>query len=125
MSETILKAVAIGSILGLALIGTLVFIASRRGWLRHGYFTTAATVLIVLGVFIAFQGVGGVLVFMTGGLSGGSNVLLLAMNGTAQLLVMLFGTVLLSRLIGQDPYTVFRLRGFYDTPWLAYILAIP
>lgn len=114
-----------GGIVGLALIGTLVFIAARRGWMRHGYFTTAATILVVLGIFIGFQGVGAMLVVFTGGLQGGSNVMILAMNGIAQLLVMLVGIVVLSLGVRQDPYRVFRLKGFYDTPALAYLLAIP
>jgi uncharacterized protein len=109
----------------LAVYGALIFAAARRGWMRHGYFTTTATIVIVIGIFILFQGVGAVLVVATGGLHGGSNITLLAMNGIAQLGVMLVGTVLLSLALRQDPYTVFRLHGFYDTPWLAYVLAIP
>ncbi len=125
-TSSVLKAVAIGSIIGLALIGALVFIASRRGWMRNGYFTTAATILIVLGIFIAFQAFGSMLVVGIGGLKmDESNITILAMNGVAQLLVMLVGTVLLSLAVRQNPFAVFRLEGFHETPRLAYLMSVP
>jgi membrane protease YdiL (CAAX protease family) len=126
MTGSILKTIAIGAIMGLALIGALVFIASRRGWRRNGYFTTAATILIVLGIFVAFQSLGSALVVAVGGVKmDESNVTLLAMNGAAQLLVMLVGTVVLSLAVRQNPFAVFRLEGFHETPWMAYMLSVP
>src|ERR1043165_7624700 len=127
MSESILKMAAISTILGLALIGTLIFIAIRRGWMRNRYFTTATTILIVLGIYIGFQGLGSVIIVSTVGLKSlnESNIVVLAINGIAQLVVMLGVTVLISLGTGQDYKTVFRLRGVRTTPALAYILALP
>ncbi|MDP4200161.1 MAG: CPBP family intramembrane metalloprotease [Bacteroidota bacterium] len=126
MSSSVLTTVAVGVIIGLALIGTLVFIASRRGWMRNGYFTSSATILVVLGIFIAFQSLGSMLVVAIGGFTlDESNVTMLAMNGAAQLLIMLVGTVVVSLALRQNSYVVFRLEGFHRTPWIAYILSIP
>src|ERR1035437_3184187 len=122
MTGSILETIAIGAIIGLVLsvgagIGALVFIASRRGWMRNGYFTTAATILVVLGIFVAFQSLGSALVVAIGGVKmDESNVTLLAMNGVAQLFIMLVGTVVLSLAMRQNPFAVFRLEGFHETP---------
>ena len=131
MTGSILETIAIGAIIGLVLsvgagIGALVFIASRRGWMRNGYFTTAATILVVLGIFVAFQSLGSALVVAIGGVKmDESNVTLLAMNGVAQLFIMLVGTVVLSLAMRQNPFAVFRLEGFHEIRWMAYLLSVP
>jgi membrane protease YdiL (CAAX protease family) len=121
------KWILIGAILVLAILGTLVFTASRRGWMRNGYFTIFSTLLIVIGVFLCFQSFGALLTLIANGgkLEGASGVATLAMNGIAQLVVMLGGTVFLSRAAGQNPFAVFRLEGFHETPVFAYVLSVP
>ena len=121
------KWVLIGAIIVLAVLGTLVYTVSRRGWMRNGYFTILSTLLIVLGIFFCFQSFGAFLTLIANGgkLEGGSGLATLAMNGIAQLTVMLLGTVLISRAAGQNPFAVFRLEGFQETPASAYLLAVP
>ena len=126
MSAHGMKWILIGIIALLALLGTFVFLASRRGWIRNGYFTILSTILIVLGAFICFQALGTLLTIgVNGGKLEGNNLAALAMNGVAQLAVMLGGAVLISRAAGQNPFAVFRLEGFHETPVSAYILSIP
>ncbi len=109
-----------------AVLGALVFAGARRGWMRNRYFTIASTTLIVLGIFLCFQTLGAILVLITGGTKlDEGNITMLAMNGIAQLLIMLLGTVYLSRSAGQNPFAVFRLEGFHETPRVAYVLSIP
>jgi membrane protease YdiL (CAAX protease family) len=120
------KWILIAIVLLFAALGTLVFAASRRGWKRNGYFTIASTVLIVLGIFLSFQTLGAILAIATGDTKlDAGNIVLLAVNGVAQLLIMLGGTVLISRSAGQDPFAVFRLEGFHETPASAYLLSVP
>jgi membrane protease YdiL (CAAX protease family) len=122
-----MKGVLIGVILVLAVLGTLVFVANQRGWKRNGYFTIPATILIVLGIFIGFQALGAMLtLIMNGGkLEGAEGLGALAMNGVAQLIVMLAGALLVSLAARQNPFAVFRLQGIRETPISAYFLAIP
>src|SRR4051812_13838687 len=113
VSASIVKWLGIGLIAALALLGTLFFIARSRGWMRNGYFTIITTLLIVGGIFIVFQAVGGMLALAVGGLDlKGDNIGVLGANGLAQLAIMLVGIVVISRGAGQNPFAVFRLQGF-------------
>ena len=105
----------------------IIAIGHARGWRRNGYFTALSTAMIVIAIFILFQTVGGVLAYLTGSLPGkeGVGVLFLAENAITQLAVMLLGTIAISNTFRQDPFAVFRLEGFYETPVAAYVLSVP
>lgn len=119
------KTLLVSSLIGLAVVGAIVGLAIVRGWRRRGYFTIPATILILLAVFISFQAVGsiGIGILMATGHKQGMGVLVV--NGVAQLAIMLVGTVLLSRALGQNPFAVFRLQGFQETRASTYLLSIP
>ena len=120
------KIVATAAVLVLAVLGGLVFVASRRGWERNGYFTIPAVVLIVITLFLFFQGLGsGVTAAIIG-----TNIELhplaaLTINGLAEISVLMFGAIIISNAARQNLFAVFRLEGFRQTPGMAYILAIP
>lgn len=119
------KGLLVAALVAFAVLGAVVGLAIIRGWRRRGYFSVPATILIALAVFIAFQAVGSIIIgilYATGHKQGLS---ILVVNGVAQLAVMLIGTVLLSRALGQDPFAVFRLQGFGETKATTYLLAVP
>ncbi len=115
-----------------ALTGAIFFVLAltyagwKRGWMRHGYFSLPATVLIVLGLFLLFQTVGGILVVSFLGASFIEHgKVLLVLNGIAQLMVMLVGTVMFVKALGMSLPLTFRLEGIKQTPFGCYVLALP
>jgi membrane protease YdiL (CAAX protease family) len=126
LGSALIKAVAIILFIGLGLLGALLFAGFRRGWMRNGYFTIPALILMVVGFFIAFQGLGnGITLALLGKDFASNPILVLGINGLAELVVMLGGAILISRAAGQNLFAVFRLEGFHETPGIAYILAAP
>ncbi len=120
------KLFALGAFIGLAFIGAFFFYSSRRGFMRNGYFTLPAVILIVFVLFIAFQTIGYLITVLTIGTKIEDNTTLaLCINGVAELSVLLLGSILIARLAKQDPFAVFRLEGFNETPAMAYVLAVP
>jgi membrane protease YdiL (CAAX protease family) len=104
---------------------------SENNWLKqNGYFRIGSALLLVIGIALLFQAFGAVLVGIYAAithtdlkhLSGLSEIVT---TGIAQLVVMLLGSALLVRIVRQDPIRTFRLQGFYETPAMAYVLAIP
>jgi membrane protease YdiL (CAAX protease family) len=121
-----MKLFAFAAIAGLAIAGVVFFYISRRGWMRNGYFTIPSVILIVIGLFIAFQAIGSGAVVAAVGLNIDDHPLIaLTLNGLSEILVMLLGSVLISLAARQHPFAVFRLEGTSETPVMAYILAIP
>jgi len=97
---------------------------------RKGYFNIGITLLIVLGIAIAFQGLGLLIVVVVAFIQGVSPLevdpmVTLVSTGFAQLIIMLGGTIWLAKLLGQSPMRTFRLQGFYETPPLVYVIAVP
>lgn len=120
------KLFAFAAFIVLALVGFGFYVAARGGWRRNGYFRTPAVILIVFGLFIAFQGLGNGVMLATIGIHIEDHpVAALTINGLAEILVMLAGTVLISRAARQNLLAVFRLEGIRETPALPYILALP
>jgi len=120
------KLFAFGAIAGLALISAIFFFLSRRGWMRNGYFTIPTVILIVIGLFIAFQAIGSGAVVAAIGLNIDDHPLIaLTLNGLAEILVMLIGSVLISLAARQHPFAIFRLEGISETPVSSYLLAVP
>ena len=121
-----LKLFAIAAVACLALAGIILFFISRRKLMRNGYFTLPTVILIVIGLFIAFQAIGGGAVVAAVGLNIDEHPLIaLILNGLAEILVMLIGSVLISLAARQHPFAVFRLEGISETPYSAYLLAVP
>jgi len=121
-----MKLFVFGAIAGAAFIGAVIYFLSRRGWLRNGYFTIPAIVFIVIGLFIAFQAIGGGAVVAAVGLSMEDHPMIaLTLNGLSEILVMLIGSLVISLAVRQHPFKVFRLEGISETPFSAYILALP
>ena len=117
---------AIGAFMVLALLGWLVFRVAQRGWMTHGYLGIPAVILIVLVLFILFQGIGsGVTLAVIGEHYENHPIAVLAINGLAEITVLLLGAIVISKTFRQNLFAVFRLEGFYETPALAYILAVP
>src|SRR5437870_2109656 len=117
VGSALIKALAIVLFIGLGLLGALLFAGFRRGWMRNGYFTAPTVFLIVIGLFVAFQGLGNGITFALLGKDFAANpILALGINGLAELIVMLGGAILISRAAGQNLFAVFRLEGFHETP---------
>ena len=120
------KVFAFAAFIVLALVGFGFYLAARGGWRRNGYFRTPAVILIVIGLFIAFQGLGnGVMVATIGIHIEDHPIAALTINGLAEIIVMLAGTVLISRAARQNLLAVFRLEGIRETPAPPYVLALP
>jgi membrane protease YdiL (CAAX protease family) len=91
------------------------------------YLRAGPTVCIVIGLAIGFQLVGAaLLLLMAGGSTSDAKPMeILFSNAIAQLVVMLLGTILLVKALGQNPYSVFRLRGIERSPTSLYTLSFP
>ena len=106
--------------------GMFFYAAARYGWMKHGYFTIPSVFVVVVGLFILFQGLGsGVMVAAVGSQIEDHPIVALSINGLAELIVLLCGTVLISTAARQNLFAVFRLEGFHETPTAAYLLAVP
>jgi len=126
LGSALIKVVAIILFIGLGLLGALMFAGFRRGWMRNGYFTIPSVILIVIAIFIAFQGVGSGITLSLLGKDFSSNPLLaLTINGLSQIIVMMGGALLVSQSANQNLFAVFRLEGLRQTPGAAYMLALP
>ena len=118
--------VAIASIITLVGFTILLLIGVRRGWTRHGYFRTAATILAVTFFFVAFQTIGSVLTLqLTHGNIEDHRFIALGVNGLAEITVLLAGAYSLSHGARQNVLAIFRLEGVTETPVGAYALAVP
>jgi membrane protease YdiL (CAAX protease family) len=126
LSFSTFSLIAVGAVVTLALIGGIFYTSLRSGWMKHGYFTIPSVILIVVVLFIMFQGLGsGITLSVMGAHFENHPIAALSINGLAEIAVLLVGAVLISRAIKQNPFAVFRLEGFWETPPTAYILAIP
>ncbi len=97
---------------------------------RNGYFRIGAAIVIVLAIAMIYQAFGAVLVEIYDAAFGNKLVdtppkVEIIATGLAEIIVMLLGSMLLVRALRQDPIRTFRLQGFYETPALAYVMAIP
>ena len=119
------KTLLLVALIAFAVVGGIVGLAIFRGWRRRGYFTITATIVIVLGLFFSFQAIGAILYVILKAMGIAHDNGLLIVNGVSQLLVMLGGAILVSRIAEQDPYAVFRLQGFGETRAGTYLLALP
>jgi membrane protease YdiL (CAAX protease family) len=121
-----MKLFAFAAFAGLALEGAVLFYVWRRGLTRNGYFTIPSVILIVIDLFIAFQAIGSGAVVAAIGLNVENHPLIaLTLNGLAEILVMLLGSLLISLAVRQHPFATFRLEGISETPVTAYVLAVP
>ncbi len=121
-----IKLLAYAAFIVLALAGFGFYLAARHGWMRNGYFRIPAVILLVIALFIAFQGLGNGAMLATIGIHITRHpVAALTINGLAEITVMLLGTILISRGARQKLLAVFRLEGLRETPVLPYFLAIP
>ncbi len=121
-----LKIIAILAFLVFALLGYLFYLAARHGWMRNGYFRIPSVILIVLGLFVAFQAIGNGITFAVIGLHIEAHpVAALSINGLSEIVVMLLGAGVIAYGSGQDLRAVFRLEGIRETKVFAYVLAIP
>jgi len=118
--------VAAASVILLAVLGALFYAAFRRGWKRNGYFTIPAVILIVFGLYLAFQAFGSGITYAVVGTDIDAHpIAALTINGICEIGVMLVGTALVVRAQGQSFFSSFRLEGLRETPVSAYLLAIP
>ncbi len=116
----------IGAFVTLIPMGSVFFAATRRGWMRNGYFTLPAVILIVFVLYILFQGLGsGVTLAVIGEHIENHPIVALTFNGLAELVALLCGAIFISKIVRQDVFAVFRLEGFWETPAAAYLLAVP
>ncbi len=107
-------------------LGAILYFGARNGWLRHGYFTVPSVLSIVIGLFVLFQGLGSGVMFAAVGTHIEEHpIVALCINGLAEVLVLLCGTVLISVTARQNLFAIFRLEGFHETPVGAYLLAVP
>src|SRR5665213_667639 len=121
-----IKVFAYAAFIVLALLGFGFYLAARHGWMRNGYFRIPAVILLVIALFILFQGLGNGVTIATIGIHIEDHpIAALTINGLAELAIMLAGTVLISRAARQNLNAVFRLEGLRETPVLPYILAVP
>lgn len=117
---------AIGVLVFLAVLGYIFYLAARHGWLRNGYFRIPAVILIVFGLFLAFQGLGnGITLAVIGVHVENHPVAALSINGLAEIVVMIGGAALISYGSKQNLRAIFRLEGISETPFLSYLLAVP
>ena len=117
---------AIAVFIFLALLGFLFYFASQHGWLRNGYFRVPAVILIVLGLFLAFQAIGnGITLAAVGVHVENHPVAALSINGLAEILVMIGGAAAISIGSHQNLRAIFRLEGISETPATPYLLAVP
>jgi membrane protease YdiL (CAAX protease family) len=118
--------IAIGAFIVLAMLGWLVYCVARRGWMKHGYFSIPSVILIVLVLFILFQGIGsGVTLALIGEHIETHPIAALSINGLAEIFVLLVGAIAISKTVRQNLLAVFRLEGLRETPVSAYVLAVP
>jgi membrane protease YdiL (CAAX protease family) len=116
----------IGAIVALAVVGMIFYSAAKNGWMKNGYFRLPSVLLIVLGLFILFQGLGsGVMIAAVGNHIEDHPIAALTINGVAEIIVLLCGTVMISAATKQNLFAIFRLEGFHETPMVAYLLAVP
>ncbi len=126
LSNTSLELLAVGGVVVFAVMGMIFYAAARNGWRKHGYFTLPSVLMIVAGLFILFQGLGsGVMLAAVGSQVDDHPIVALTINGLAELIVLLCGTVMISSAARQNLFAVFRLEGFRETPAAAYLLAVP
>jgi membrane protease YdiL (CAAX protease family) len=126
LSLHLVELIVIGTLLVLAVLGGMFYSFTRGGWMKNGYFNLPAVILIVIVLFVLFQGLGsGITLGIIGEHIENHPIAALSINGLAEILVLLIGSVLISRAMKQDPFAVFRLEGFWETPPTAYLLAIP
>jgi membrane protease YdiL (CAAX protease family) len=116
----------IGAVISLAVLGVVVYSGIRIGWMKNGYFTLPSVLLIVSGLFIVFQALGSTVMIAAVGTHIEVHPLAaLSINGLAELIVLLCGTVYLSTAARQNLFAIFRLEGFHETPAQVYLLAVP
>lgn len=97
LSTSSVELLAICATVFLALVGTLIYSISRNGWINNGYFTLPSVLLIVAGLFIVFQALGSMVMIAAVGTQVEQHPLAaLSINGLAELIVLLCGTVYLS-----------------------------
>src|ERR1019366_1537935 len=121
-----LELIVIGALLVLAVLGGIFYSFARGGWMKYGYFNLPAVIVIVIVLFVLFQGLGsGITLSVVGEHIEDHPIAALSINGLAEICVLLIGSVLISRAMKQDPFAVFRLEGFWETPPTAYLLAVP
>ncbi len=118
--------IAIGALVTLMVLGAVFFAAARSGWMRNGYFSLPSVVLIVLGLFILFQGLGsGITLAVVGIHVENHPIAALTINGLSEITILMAGAVLISKVARQNLFAVFRLEGIRETPLAAYVLAVP
>ncbi len=110
----------------LALLGFVFYLAAKNGWTRNGYFRIPAVILIVFGLFLAFQALGnGITLGVVGIHIEHHPLAALSINGLAEIVVMIGGAALISKGSGQNLRAIFRLEGISETPAAPYLLAVP
>lgn len=126
-SPHLLRSALVGIVLFLALNGALVYLLVTGRGTRNGYFTIFPTLIIAFDLFLLFNIFGGILlvVFQGFDVEKAPPLMQLAVNGVAQLTVMFFGVVLVTRWKNQNALSVFRLEGVSETPTIAYLIAVP
>jgi membrane protease YdiL (CAAX protease family) len=118
--------IAIGVFITLVVLGAVFFAAARSGWMRNGYFTLPSVILIVLSLFILFQGLGsGITLAVIGIHVENHPIAALTINGLSEIVILMAGAVLISQAARQNLFAVFRLEGIHETPLAAYVLAVP
>lgn len=122
MTEVFFIALLAGGVLG----GVL-YLLWRRGWMRNGYFTIGSAVLIAVAVFVIYQTVGAVLVLLGSGfdVTNSDPKVLLGSNAIAQIVVLVGCTLLLIKATDQDYTTTLRLEGVSQTPPALYLISAP
>jgi membrane protease YdiL (CAAX protease family) len=95
--------------------------------MRNGYFGIARCIAITVAVIILFNVIGGVFLVALYGMNveGGSPAVIIAVNGLAQLSVMLTAPILISKNMRQNLSAVFRLEGLHETPTKVLVFGVP
>ena len=106
----------------LGALGAVLFTLRRRGWMRNGYFTIGASIVIAFMVMIVYQSLAPILMLILPGGATDNPRLLLAMNSIAQLTVLVGGTFFLIRATEQDVNATLRFEGVMETPLRLYLL---
>lgn len=95
--------------------------------MRNGYFGIARCIAITVAVIILFNVIGGIFLFALYGINieGGSPGIIIAINGLAQLSVMLTAPILIAKSLRQNLSAVFRLEGMHETPTKILVFGVP
>ena len=95
--------------------------------MRNGYFGIVRSIALVIGIAIAFNLIGGLILvcFYGSDIKGGSPTVIILVNSFAQILTMFGVPILISRSFHQNYFAAFRLEGMMETKLPVHLMGIP